>query len=387
MGSQDLQQTPFMSQLFSPFTLRGLTLRNRTVVAPMCQYTAKHGLANDWHFVHLGRFALGGFGLVILEATGVNPEARISYGDLGLWDDAQIAPLKHIVDFLHQEGSAAGIQLAHAGRKAATPIWWRGGFTETEQEKLDNAYETWVPVAPSAISHNPEQLNVYQVPTALDEAGIKATVQDFADAAKRADAAGFDVVEIHGAHGYLINQFLSPISNKRTDNYGGSLENRMRFALEVTDAVRAVWPAEKPLLMRISTTDGAEGGWTVEDSLVLAAELKARGVDAVHTSSGGVATYGLKPAPLYQVGFSKAVRDTGIPTVAVGLINTPEEAEAILEKGEADLVAFARGALEDPNWPVHAHHTLDGAEYDLWPKQARLRIRDKDRVLGIRQPA
>lgn len=376
-----------MSQLFSPYTLRGLTLRNRTVVAPMCQYTARHGFANDWHFVHLGRFALGGFGLVILEATGVNPEARISYGDLGLWDDAHIAPLKHIVDFLHQEGSAAGIQIAHAGRKAATPIWWRGGFTETEQEKLDSGYETWVPVAPSAISHNPEQLDTYQVPTALDEAGIKATVQAFADAARRADAAGFDVVEIHGAHGYLINQFLSPISNKRTDRYGGALENRMRFALDVTEAVRAVWPAHKPLLIRISTTDGAEGGWTVEDSLVLAGELKARGVDAIHTSSGGVATYGLKPAPLYQVGFSKAVRETGIPTVAVGLINSAEEAEAILQKGEADLVAFARGALEDPNWPVHAHHALDGAEYDLWPKQARLRIRDKDRVLGIRQPA
>lgn len=376
-----------MSQLFSQFTLRELTLRNRTVVAPMCQYSAKHGYANDWHFVHLGRFALGGFGLVILEATGVNPEGRISYGDLGLWEDGQIAPLKHIVDFLHAEGSAAGIQLAHAGRKASTPIWWRGGFNESEADRAAYGFEHWVPVGPSAISHNPEQLDVYQVPTALDEAGIRKTIQDFADAARRADEAGFDVVEIHGAHGYLINEFLSPISNKRTDQYGGSLENRMRFALEVTDAVRAVWPAHKPLLMRISTTDGAEGGWTVEDSQVLAGELKARGVDAIHTSSGGVATYGLKPAPLYQVGFSKAVRDTGIPTIAVGLINTPEEAEAILQKGEADLVAFARGALEDPNWPVHAHHVLDGAEYDLWPKQARLRIRDKDRALGIRQPA
>jgi 2,4-dienoyl-CoA reductase-like NADH-dependent reductase (Old Yellow Enzyme family) len=376
-----------MSQLFSPLTLRELTLRNRTVVAPMCQYSAKRGYANDWHFVHLGRFALGGFGLVILEATGVNPEGRISYGDLGLWEDGQIAPLKHIVDFLHAEGSAAGIQLAHAGRKASTPIWWRGGFNESEADRAAYGFEHWVPVAPSAVSHNPEQSDVYQVPTALDEAGIKATVQAFADAARRADEAGFDVVEIHGAHGYLINQFLSPIANKRTDSYGGSLENRMRFALEVTEAVRAVWPKHKPLLMRISTTDGAEGGWTVEDSLVLAGELKARGVDAIHTSSGGVATYGLKAAPLYQVGFAKAVRDTGIPTIAVGLINTPEEAEGILQKGEADLIAFARGALEDPNWPVHAHHILDGAEYDLWPKQARLRIRDKDRVLGIRQPA
>jgi 2,4-dienoyl-CoA reductase-like NADH-dependent reductase (Old Yellow Enzyme family) len=376
-----------MSQLFSPFTLRELTLRNRTVVAPMCQYTAKHGYANDWHFVHLGRFALGGFGLVILEATGVNPEGRISYGDLGLWEDGQIAPLKRIVDFLHDEGSAAGIQLAHAGRKASTPIWWRGGFNESEADRAAYGFEHWVPVAPSAISHNPEQLDVYQVPTALDEAGIRQAIQDFADATRRADEAGFDVVEIHGAHGYLINQFLSPIANKRTDSYGGTLENRMRFALEVTDAVRAVWPTHKPLLMRISTPDGAEDGWTVEDSQVLAKELKARGVDAIHCSSGGVATYGLKAAPLYQVAFAKAVRETGIPTIAVGLINTPEEAESILANGEADLVALARGALEDPNWPIHAHHTLDGAEYDLWPKQARLRIRDKDRALGIRQPA
>ena len=376
-----------MSQLFSPYTLRGLTLRNRTVVAPMCQYTAQHGYANDWHLVHLGRFALGGFGLVILEATGVNPEGRISYGDLGLWEDGHIAPLKRIVDFLHDEGAAAGIQLAHAGRKASTPIWWRGGFNESEADRAAYGFEHWVPVAPSAISHNPEQLDVYQVPTALDEAGIRRTIQDFADAARRADEAGFDVVEIHGAHGYLNNQFLSPIANKRTDSYGGSLENRMRFALEVTDAVRAVWPEHKPLLMRISTTDGAEGGWSVEDSQVLARALKARGVDAIHTSSGGVATYGLKAAPLYQVGFAKAVRETGIPTIAVGLISTAEEAESILTNGEADLVALARGALEDPNWAVHAHHELDGAEYDLWPKQARLRIRDKDRALGIRQPA
>ena len=376
-----------MSQLFSPFTLRDLTLRNRTVIAPMCQYSAKHGYANDWHLVHLGRFAMGGFGLVILEATGVNPEARISYGDLGLWEDGQVAPLRRIVDFLHAEGSAAGIQLAHAGRKASTPIPWRRVFDETEEEKAALAFEHWVPVAPSAISHNPEQPEIYQVPTALDEAGIRKTIQDFVDATRRAEEAGFDVVEIHAAHGYLINQFLSPISNKRTDNYGGSLENRMRLALEVTEAVRAAWPAHKPLFVRISTTDGAEGGWTVEDSLVLAERLKALGVDAIHTSSGGVATYGIKPAPLYQVGFAKAVRETGIPTIAVGLITTPEEAESILVKGEADLVALARGALEDPNWAIHAHHVLDGAEYDLWPKQARSRIRDKDRVLGIRQPA
>ncbi|MGN6487742.1 MAG: NADH:flavin oxidoreductase/NADH oxidase [Devosia sp.] len=374
-----------MSKLFSPLTLRELTLRNRTVIAPMCQYSARHGYANDWHLVHLGRFAQGGFGLVILEATGVTPEGRISYADLGLWEDGQIEPLKRIVDFLHQEGAAAGIQLAHAGRKASTPIPWRNGFDETEAEKAELAFEAWTPVAPSAVIHADKP--GYTQPTALDEAGIKATVQAFADAARRSDEAGFDMVEIHAAHGYLINQFLSPLANQRTDQYGGSRENRMRFALEITEAVRAVWPAHKPLLVRISATDGTEGGWTLEDSLVLADELKARGVDAIHCSSGGFEGYGLKPAPLYQVPLSKAVRAAGLPTVAVGLIDTPQDAEAILQNGEADLVAFARGALEDPNWAIHARHVLDGAEYELWPKQARDRIRGKDRVLGIRQPA
>ena len=373
-----------MSLLFSPLALRDLTLRNRTVIAPMCQYSAQHGLANDWHFVHLGRFALGGFGLVILEATGVLPEARISYGDLGLWDDGQIAPLKRIVDFLHAEGSAAGIQLAHAGRKASTPIAWRHGFDETAQDKIDYAFEAWTPVAPSPIIHS-ERHPGYTLPREMTEADIAATVRAFADAAIRADKAGFDVVEIHGAHGYLINQFLSPLANKRSDAYGGSRENRMRFGLDVVDAVRAAWPAHKPLFIRISATDGVEGGWTVEDSEVFAQEAKARGVDVVHVSSGGFDGAGIKPGPLYQVELSKAVRGAGVKTIAVGLISDPADAERILEDGDADLVALARGALEDPNWAIHAHHILDGAEYDLWPKQARNRIRDKDRVLGLRQ--
>lgn len=375
-----------MSLLFSPITLRDLTLRNRAVIAPMCQYSSQHGVANDWHFVHLGRFAIGGFGLVIVEATGVTPEARISYGDLGLWNDEQADALKRIVNFLHHEGSAAGIQLAHAGRKASTPIAWRHGFDERDDEKAAVAFESWTPIAPSAIVQ-PTSAPGYTLPREMTKADIDATIRAFADAARRADAAGFDVVEIHGAHGYLINQFLSPIANHRTDEYGGSRDNRMRFALEIVDAVRAAWPQHKPLLMRISATDGAEGGWDVEDSVVLAHELKARGVDAIHVSSGGVAAYGLKAAPLYQVGLSKAVRDAGIKTIAVGLIDKPEDAERILETGEADLIALARGALEDPNWAIHAHHALDGAEYSLWPKQARERIRGKDKVLGIRQPA
>lgn len=374
-----------MSRLFSPITLRDVTFRNRTVVAPMCQYSARHGFANAWHFAHLGRFAIGGFGLIILEATGVVPEGRISYADLGLWSDEQIAPLARIVDFLHAEGAAVGIQLGHAGRKASTPIPWRGRFDETEEEKAAVAFEHWVPVAPSAIAHAASP--GFQVPTALDEAGIARAVQGFADATQRADKAGFDVIEIHGAHGYLIHQFLSPLANKRTDSYGGSLENRMRFGLEVAAAVRTAWPANKPLIMRISATDGRDDGWQVEDSIVFAAELKKLGVDVMHVSSGGFEGYSLKVGALYQVPLSEAVRAAGLPTIAVGLINEPEDAERILAEGEADLVALARGALEDPNWPIHAHHALDGAEYDLWPKQARERIRAKDRALGIRQPA
>jgi 2,4-dienoyl-CoA reductase-like NADH-dependent reductase (Old Yellow Enzyme family) len=374
-----------MSQLFSPLTLRGVTLRNRTVVSPMCQYSAKHGYANDWHLVHLGRFAMGGFGLVILEATGVNPEARISYGDLGLWEDGQIEPLKRIVDFMKAEGAAAGIQLAHAGRKAATPIAWRHGFDETEAEKVEYAYETWVPVAPSAEAHsaNPN----FQKPMALDKAGIASLIGDFVSAARRADIAGFDLVEIHAAHGYLINQFLSPLANHRTDEYGGSRENRMRLLLEVTEAVRAAWPENKALSVRISATDGSPGGWGIGDSIVLAGELKARGVDVIDCSSGGFDGYSLKAAPLYQVPLAKAVRDAGIPTMAVGLIDSAEDAERIVANGEADLVALARTALDDPNWPIHARHALEGGTYDLWPKQARNRMRDKDRVLGRHQPA
>ena len=373
-----------MSLLFSPLTLRELTLRNRAVVAPMCQYSAQHGFANDWHFVHLGRFALGGFGLVIVEATSVLPEGRISYADLGLWSDDHIARLKHIVEFLHHEKSAAGIQLAHAGRKASTPVAWRHGFDETEEEKSKVAFESWTPVAPSAIIH-PSSAPIYTTPREMTLDDIAQTVQAFADATRRADAAGFDVVEIHGAHGYLINQFLSPIANHRTDEYGGSREKRMRFALEVARATRAAWPSHKPLFMRISATDAAEGGWQVEDSVVLAKELTGLGVDAIHVSSGGVSSYMLKAAPLYQVPLAKAIKETGATTIAVGLINDPNDAEMILETSEADLVAFARGALEDPNWPLLAHHILDGGEYDLWPKQARERIRAKDRALGIRQ--
>ncbi|HSO47520.1 MAG TPA: NADH:flavin oxidoreductase/NADH oxidase [Rhizobiaceae bacterium] len=373
-----------MSKLFSQYRLRDLVLRNRTVVSPMCQYSALDGLANDWHFVHLGRFALGGFGLVIVEATAVTPEGRITYGDLGLWNDSQIEPLRRIAAFLKKEGAATGIQLAHAGRKASTPIAWRRGFDETEEEKAQFGFQLWRPVAPSAKQHS--EAPEFQTPEPLDRAGIARVIDGFRDATVRALNAGFDLVEIHAAHGYLISEFLSPYANERTDEYGGSLENRMRLLLEVTDAVRAVWPADKPLSVRISAVDGIDGGWSVEDSMALARALKPRGVDLIDCSSGGFDSYNQKIGPHYQVPMAAAVRSTGIPVMAVGLITDPLAAEAIVENGEADLVALARGALNDPNWPVHARHAIEGGEaaYELWPKQARGRIRDKDRALKIR---
>lgn len=372
-----------MSKLFSPISLRDVTFRNRTVVAPMCQYSAIDGLANDWHFVHLGRFALGGFGLVIVEATGVVPEGRISYADLGLWNDDQIAPLKRIVDFLHANGAKAGIQLAHAGRKASSPVAWHSAEDlATEEQRRALGYAHWQPVAPSAESHDPADQS-YQVPTALDEAGIRNVIDAFVAAARRADQAGFDTVEIHAAHGYLLNQFLSPLANHRTDRYGGSLENRMRLVLEVAEAVRAVWPAGKPLLARLSVSDNAPGGWSPEDSVTLARELKARGVDAVDCSSGGFAQGRIASTAAYQVPFSRAVRDgADIPTMAVGLLGDVAAAEAILVNGEADFIALARGAMDDPNWAVHAARKLESS-YDLWPVQTR-RVAGRDQVLGAR---
>jgi len=373
-----------VSKLFSPLTLRDLTLRNRTMVAPMCQYSSVDGFATDWHFVHLGRFGMGGFGLVMLEASGVLPEARITYGDLGIYKDEHIAPLARIVDFLHSQGAAVGIQLAHAGRKASTSVSWNGPEQlATEEQRRKLGYEHWQPVGPSAISHDPNDPD-FQVPLALDRAGIDRVIAGFAAAARRADQAGFDTVEVHAAHGYLLNQFLSPLANARTDNYGGSLENRMRLTLEVAEAVRAAWPSGKPLMARLSVSDNAEGGWTVEDSVVLARELKAIGVDAIDCSSGGLAQGRIKPAPAYQVPFSAAVRNgAGIATAAVGLLDDVLAAEAILERGEADIIALARGAMKDPNWAVNANLAL-GGNYDLWPIQTQ-RVDSRDRFFGKAQ--
>ena len=370
-----------MTKLLSPITFRDLTLKNRAIVAPMCQYSAKAGVANDWHLVHLGRFALGGFSLVIAEATAVSREGRISYADLGLWDDGQVAPLKTIVDFLHRNGAAAGIQLAHAGRKAASPLPWRGGFTETEAEKAALGFESWTPVAPSAERHSASS----PLPTALDAEGLGRMRAAWISATKRAEAAGFDMIELHSAHGYLLNQFLSPVANKRTDEYGGSLENRMRFPLEIARAVRAAWPAHKPLFARISVTDWIEGGVTVEESIAYAKELKAIGYDLIHCTSSGFDGAKIPVAPLYQVPLAEAVRKgADIPTAAVGLITKAQEAEAILQQGQADVIALARQALDDPNWPLHAMRDLQVAEsYAQWPLQAGYAVRNKDRALGI----
>lgn len=370
-----------MTQLFTPFTLRKLTLKNRLMVSPMCQYSSIDGFASAWHDVHLGRFALGGFGLVMVEASAVTPEGRISYADMGIWDEAHIAPLERIVDFVHDQQAAAAIQLAHAGRKASRPSPWRPELPDTQDELDAIGYRDWQPVAPSAAPHT----EGWKVPHELTVGEIQDIVQSFADAASRADRAGFDIIEIHAAHGYLIDQFLSPLANMRTDEYGGTLENRMRFALQVVNAVRKVWPEAKPLFMRFSVQDWHPDGWQVEDSVELAKQVKALGVDLIDCSSGGFDGAKVEVGPSYQVPLAQQVRaGAQIATSAVGLIPDAVEAERIIADGDADLVALARAALDNPNWPVHALRELDASDaaYGLWPKQAGYAVKAMDRVLA-----
>jgi len=347
-----------MSILFSPLTIRNVSLRNRIVMSPMCQYSSTDGFANDWHLVHLGSRAVGGAGLIISEATAVSPEGRISPGDLGLWSDDHIDNFKRITGFIHDHGAVAGIQLAHAGRKASCAIPWEGG------KQLDEEHGGWQTVAPSAIAfHQGERL-----PMELDNEGIINVISAFKAAAARADAAGFKVVEIHSAHGYLLHEFLSPLSNRRTDEYGGSFDNRIRLLLQVTDAVRSVWPDENPLFVRISSTDWTQGGWTPEDSVRLAGILKDHGVDLVDCSSGGnVHNAAIPVGPGYQVPFAEAVRKTGILTGAVGLITSAVQAETILAEGQADLVIMAREMLRNPYFALSAAREL--AEETEWPVQ------------------
>lgn len=346
-----------MSHLFQPLTLRGLTLPNRIAVSPMCQYQAQDGLVNDWHLVHYGGLAQGGAGLVITEAAAVLPEGRISPEDLGLWNNAQAEGLARIVRFIASQGAVPGVQLAHAGRKASNPAPWKGSGS------LSPSQGGWTPVAPSALPFD----EGWTVPTALDEPGILAVIEAFMDAARRAVAAGFRVIEVHAAHGYLLHQFLSPLSNHRTDAYGGSFENRTRLVREVVGALRQILPEELPLLVRISATDWVEGGWTLDQSVALAKELKALGVDLVDCSSGGLAPRAEIPlGPGYQVPFAARIRaEADLPTGAVGLITDPEQAEAILAQASADLVLLGRELLRDPRWPLRAAKAL-GAEVP-WP--------------------
>ncbi len=341
-----------MAHLLSSFALRGVTFRNRIVVSPMCQYSSVDGFADDWHLVHLGSRAVGGAGLVFTEAAAVSPEGRITPDDLGLWSDAHVPMLRRITDFIHAQGAIAGVQLAHAGRKASHVSPWKGGAQLTPQAG------GWPTVAPSPLPFAAGELP----PLALDAAGIQQVRADFRAATRRALAAGFRVIELHAAHGYLLHEFLSPLSNQRTDAYGGSFENRCRLLLEVVADVRAEIPADCPLLVRISGTDWVPDGWTAADSVALIERLGAAGVDLIDCSSGGnVPQAPIPVGPGYQVPLAAEVRRrTGVPTGAVGLITTAAQAEAILAAGEADLIFLAREELRDPYFPLHAALALGG---------------------------
>lgn len=349
-----------MSHLFTPLQLRKITLRNRLAVSPMCEYSSEDGFANDWHLVHLGSRAVGGAGLVLTEAAAVSPEGRISPQDLGIWKEEHIPMLQRITAFIAAQGAVPGIQLAHAGRKASTIRPWEGSG------KVLPADGGWEVVAPSAIPFN----DVYPVPVALTTEGIQQVLNDFKAAAARALKAGFKVVELHAAHGYLLHTFLSPISNHRTDEYGGTFENRIRMVIQTVEAIRSVWPEDLPLLVRISATDWVENGWNPDESVKLAAILKDKGVDLVDCSSGGLAAHQhITVGPLYQTPFAEKIRaEAGIATGAVGMITTAAEAESIIAGGRADLVLMARELLRDPYFPLHAAHELNDSTVK-WPIQ------------------
>ena len=348
------------SLLFSPLTIKKITLKNRIVISPMCQYSAVDGFANDWHLVHLGSRATGGVGLIIQEATAVSPEARISPADLGIWKDEHIEKLKTINQFIVSQNSIPGIQLAHAGRKASVSAPWEGN------KKLDFAQGGWQTVSSSTIPYHDDEPFL---PEALDKSGIQKVISDFKSATKRAVEAGYQVMEIHGAHGYLLHQFLSPLTNVRTDEYGGSFENRIRFTLEILEAVQLEWPSDLPLFVRISATDWAEGGWNPEESVKLSKILKDKGVDLIDVSSGGLVSHQkIELRPSYQVPFAEKIKkETSILIGTVGLITGAKQAEEILNNGQADLVLFARESLRNPNLPLDFAKELN--ENIQWPKQ------------------
>lgn len=356
-----------MNNLFSPYALGPLALANRIVIAPMCQYSCADGAAGDWHVQHLGQLAMSGAGLLILEATAVNAEGRISPGDLGLWDDRTELALAGVLAQVREFSSMPiAMQISHAGRKASSRAPWEGG------QLIPATEGGWLPVAPSALPHAPTE----PPPQALDAAGLVAIRQAFVDTAVRAHRLGIDAIELHAAHGYLLHQFLSPLSNQRDDAYGGSLANRMRFVLEVFDAVQAALPKGYPLGLRLSATDWVEGGWDLAQSIVLSHALKERGCAFIHVSSGGVSPLQkIVLGPNYQVGFAQAIREaTGLPTIAVGLITEAQQAQDIVASGQADLVALARGILYNPRWPWHAAAALGAtvqAPKQYWRSQPR----------------
>ena len=348
-----------MSQLFSPIQFRDLKVKNRIFVSPMCQYSAKDGKAQQWHLIHLGSRAVGGAGLVMAEATAVSPDGRISLADLGLWNEEQAMALRPITKFLRSQGTISAIQLAHAGRKAGTHIPWEGG------KPLSSEEGAWIPIGPSALSYKDN----YQDPAEMSEYDMQKTQQDFENAIRLALMAGFQAIEIHMAHGYLLHEFLSPISNQRTDGYGGSLENRMKFPLRVAKNLRLMWPGELPVFVRISATDWIEGGWSIEDSVIFSRELKKVGIDLIDVSSGGLAPQQqIKVGPLYQVPMAEKIRkEVKIMTGAVGMIRKAQEAEQILVDGKADVIFMAREFLRNPYWPLHAAQEL-GVNLS-WPPQ------------------
>jgi 2,4-dienoyl-CoA reductase-like NADH-dependent reductase (Old Yellow Enzyme family) len=354
-----------MSKLFSPITIKNITLKNRIAISPMCQYTAVDGFANDWHLVHYGSRAVGGASLIIQEATAVSQEGRISPGDLGLYKEEHIEKLQNITDFIHQQGAIAGIQLAHAGRKAGCAVAWKGG------RQLNLNEGGWTTVAPSAIAFNPDDI----APQALDKEGISKVIADFKTAAERALLSGYKLIEIHAAHGYLIHQFLSPLSNHRTDNYGGSFENRVRLLLEIVRAIRTVWPHYLLLFVRISATDWVEDGWNEDEAVRLTTLLKMEDVDLIDCSSGGLVPYAKIPlGPGYQVKFAERIkREAKLLTGAVGMITEAKQAEDILANNQSDLIIIGRASLRDPNFALHAAQLLgDDIEWPLQYLRAKL---------------
>jgi len=362
--------TPSPPLLFTPFKLRGLTARNRIVVSPMSQYAAVNGEPTDWHLVHLGKFAMGGAGIVFVEETSVEEKARKTYSCPGIYTDAQAKAWRRITDFLRNQGALSAIQLGHAGRKVATKAPW-DGFSPLSEDDAKGGKAPWRGYAPSPIPFKPGAM----VPIEMDHDDIKRVIAAHVDACKRSLDAGFDICEIHGAHGYIIQQFLSPITNHRTDGYGGDRRSRMRFCLELVEACRDAWPSDRPLFFRASCVDGKGGAWTLDDTVALAHELKARGVDVIDCSSGGIEgplTLAVVPrVPGYHVPFAERIKkDVGIPTMAVGLITEAQQAEGYLAAGQCDLVALAREMMWNPNWPAHAAQALQaGDPLDLLPQR------------------